>query len=55
MSREPDSIPNPNGCHWCGVDREQHLQRWAPGIAWHIWIEPTTEQRVDRLKARRNA
>ena len=48
-------LPNPNGCRFCGVDRETHLQRWAPGVEWHRWAVPTDEQRKARLLARREA
>ena len=47
------SVPNPNGCRWCGVDREEHLQRWAPTVRWHQWAEPTAAQRKERMLARR--
>ncbi len=47
------SAPNPNGCRYCGVDRESHLQRYASEVGWHKWIEPTDEQRKGRLRARR--
>lgn len=47
--------PNPNGCRFCGVDRDTHLQRWAPGVEWHRWAVPTDEQRKARLLARREA
>jgi len=46
-------MTNPNGCRWCGIDKDVHLQRWHPVIKWHTWIEPTSSQRKDRLKARR--
>lgn len=47
------AIPHPNGCRWCGADREEHLQRWTPTVKWHVWVEPTDEQRKQRLLARR--
>jgi len=45
--------PAPNGCRWCGVDRETHLSRWWPVVNWHQWTEPTNDQRKARLLARR--
>ncbi|MET1075093.1 MAG: hypothetical protein ABWY11_20770 [Umezawaea sp.] len=48
-----EQAPNPNGCRWCGADREEHLQRWAPTVKWHAWVEPTAAQRKERLLARR--
>lgn len=54
MTRERnDEIPNPNGCRWCGVDKEDHLQRWAPEVNWHLWVEPTAAQRKKRMLERR--
>lgn len=47
-------LPNPNGCRYCGTDRDKHLQRWAPGAKWHGWVEPTPEQRKARMLARRD-
>jgi hypothetical protein len=46
---------NPNGCHWCGEDRERHVQLWHPEVGWHQWVEPTDEQRKERLLQRRDA
>lgn len=51
-SRGKDKIPNPNGCRWCGVDKEDHLQRWDPNVKWHTWVEPTVEQRKKRMHDR---
>lgn len=50
---DDDPVPNPNGCRWCGVDREDHLQRWAPAVKWHEWVEPTAAQRKARMLERR--
>lgn len=46
-------LPNPNGCHWCGIDRQEHFQRWVPEAGLHIWAEPTADQRKSRMLARR--
>jgi hypothetical protein len=45
--------PNPNGCRWCGVDQDTHLQRFAPEAGWHVWAAPSDEQRKQRILARR--
>lgn len=50
---DDEAIPSPNGCRWCGVDREEHLQRWAPIVRWHRWVEPTAGQRKKRMLERR--
>ncbi len=51
--KDDETAPNPNGCRWCGVDREEHLQRWAPTVKWHTWVEPTAAQRKKRMLERR--
>ncbi|MFC8531883.1 hypothetical protein [Nocardia sp. NPDC057227] len=55
MAEPVEVVPAPNGCQHCGIDKDQHLQRWAPGVRWHQWVEPTDEQRKRRLLDRRNA
>lgn len=48
----------PNGCRWCGTDRQIHAQRWHPDAGengWHGWTAPTNEQRLARIRARREA
>lgn len=49
------TLPAPNGCAACGVDRQDHLQRWAPGFGWHGWIAPDDATRKARMLARRRA
>lgn len=49
------AAPNPSGCRWCGIDERQHMQQWKPPAGWHQWEQPTTAQRLARMKARRNA
>lgn len=43
---------DPNACGWCGVPEHEHLQRWVIGAGWHVWTEPTQEQRKARMLAR---
>jgi hypothetical protein len=45
--------PAPSGCHWCGVDRREHAQRWTEAAGWHGWTAPTQQQIKDRMLARR--
>lgn len=52
-NRANETVPNPNGCRWCGVDRDKHLQRWDPTVEWHVWVEPTSAQRKRRMLERR--
>lgn len=47
------ALPPPSGCRWCGVEARDHFRRWKPPIGWHQWVEPTPEQRKERMRARR--
>ncbi len=51
----PDNLAVPNGCRWCGHDRHGHFSGWHRGGEWHTWAEPTDEQRLTRMRARREA
>ncbi len=42
----------PEGCHYCGVERRDHGQRWTAGVSWHAWVETTKVQIAARLRAR---
>lgn len=46
-------IPAPDGCRWCGLEAREHAQRWKPPVGWHKWEPPTSEQRKERMLARR--
>lgn len=48
-------LPAPNGCRHCGIDKPNHVQRWAREVGIHGWVEPTDAQRLERMKARRAA
>lgn len=43
----------PNGCRWCGADRQDHYQRWTAEAGRHGWTAPTDAQRLERMRARR--
>lgn len=47
--------PTPNSCAHCGIDQRQHMQRWAPTIGWHQWVEPSDQIRKQRMLARHEA
>ena len=47
--------PTPNGCAHCGIDQQQHMQRWVPTVGWHQWVEPPDRVRLQRMLARRKA
>ncbi|KOX10121.1 hypothetical protein [Nocardiopsis sp. NRRL B-16309] len=42
----------PNACRHCGDDKYHHGNQWHRAVGFHKWIEPTDEQRKDRMKAR---
>ena len=44
---------SPNGCRWCGVDYQEHYQRWHPDGGRHGWIQPTQDQIKARILKRR--
>ncbi|OPF71062.1 hypothetical protein VT50_0235240 [Streptomyces antioxidans] len=45
--------PAPSGCRWCGEERSRHGRRWVSSVGMHSWEEPTREQRLSRMRARR--
>lgn len=45
----------PSACRHCPHDEREHMQRWAAGVGWHYWTEPTDQQRLARMLARRAA
>jgi hypothetical protein len=49
------AFPEPNGCSWCGVLSSMHGRRWHREAGMHQWTAPTDAQRLDRMKARREA
>lgn len=50
-----ETLPVPNGCRWCGIEKPNHVQRYAQFVGLHGWAEPTDKQRLTRMKARRAA
>ena len=48
------AVTPPSGCRHCGVEARDHFQRWASGVGWHQWVEPTREQIKARMLARRD-
>lgn len=53
--RFPDgSPPTPDGCRWCGLPYP-HSRSGISSVGMHLWQEPTREQRLARMKARRKA
>jgi hypothetical protein len=48
-----DTVIEPNGCRHCGEGRRMHFSRYAEGVGYHQWTEPTNEQRLARMHLRR--
>ncbi|MCX4792549.1 hypothetical protein OG369_43010 [Streptomyces sp. NBC_01221] len=48
-------IPSPNACRHCGLDRRGHAQQWTTDAGWHTWTQPTQDQILARMRARRAA
>lgn len=47
------SAPGPSGCRWCGRARGQHGMYFTPSVGNHLFTEPTAQQRLARMRARR--
>jgi len=48
------TLPNPNGCRICGIDKRGHAIQALTGGS-HTWTTPTQEQIKARMTARRTA
>lgn len=60
LRRDPISYPDgqpptPYGCRWCGTEHSGHGQRWKASVGLHRWEQPTREQVLARMRARRTA
>lgn len=54
--RFPDgSPPLPFGCRWCGIPQETHGWTRIESAGMHEWVQPTKQQTLARMKARRRA
>jgi len=51
-TRDESEFPT-SGCRWYGIERHEHVQRWAAGAGWHKWEQPTQTQFKARMLARR--
>ncbi|WBP89476.1 hypothetical protein [Kitasatospora cathayae] len=45
----------PDGCGLCGIPRREHARRWVSPAGWHAWVQPSNDQILARMKARRAA
>lgn len=51
---EPTELINePNGCRHCDHPKRMHCRGWVPVIGIHGFVEPTDEQRLERMQWRR--
>lgn len=42
----------PSGCHWCGVPKREHLQRWTSTSGWHRYAQPSQDLIKSRIRDR---
>lgn len=47
--------PNPYRCRWCGIALSDHGCRWVASRGMHAWEQPTRQQILARMRARRTA
>lgn len=43
----------PSACTWCGIAQRGHGRQYADAVGWHEWEQPSQEQMLARMKARR--
>lgn len=43
----------PSACTWCGIAERGHGRQYADAVGWHAWAQPSQEQILARMKARR--
>jgi hypothetical protein len=46
-------IMEPSACTWCGIAERGHARQYADAAGWHVWAQPSQEQVLARMKARR--
>lgn len=46
-------IMEPSACTWCGIAERGHARQYADAVGWHTWAQPSQEQMLARMKARR--
>ncbi|MFJ2110605.1 hypothetical protein ACIOEX_01530 [Streptomyces sp. NPDC087850] len=55
MTVRHQAPPSPSACRWCGIDQRPHARQWAQPAGWHAWEQPTEQQILARMRARRAA
>ncbi|MFD9248445.1 hypothetical protein [Streptomyces bottropensis] len=48
-------VVEPSACTWCAIARRGHGRQFADAVGWHEWAQPSQEQVLARMKARRLA
>lgn len=46
-------VMEPSACTWCGIAQRGHGRQYADAVGWHGWEQPSQEQILARMKARR--
>lgn len=46
-------VVEPSACTWCTIARRGHGRQYADAVGWHEWAQPSQEQILTRMKARR--
>ena len=46
-------IMEPSACTWCGIAERGHARQYADAVGYHAWAQPSQEQILARMKARR--
>ena len=46
-------VMEPSACTWCGIAERGHARQYADAAGWHQWAQPSQEQILARMKARR--
>lgn len=45
----------PNACRHCNIPERRHYGQWSKKVGWHTHVQPTDDQRLTRMRARRAA
>lgn len=45
----------PAACRHCHLTERTHGRQYTAAAGWHPWTPPTDQQRLNRMRARRNA
>lgn len=48
-------LADPNACRHCGINAQDHANRWTETVGWHTWVDPGDEVRKTRMLLRRQA